>query len=94
MGGANTQLPTPEATKPTEDTETFYNPKISPQEQATIDRLNKQGMSGMQDESLAHYMRIGKDIYGELRNRATQLSPNLFGRDASPAASADTTQNK
>jgi hypothetical protein len=81
MGGANTQTPQPAGMTDAE------------KEAATYRQLEKQGMSGMTDESPQHYAQIAKSIYGELRNRATQLSPNLFGRDAS-APTVDNTQNK
>jgi hypothetical protein len=51
-------------------------------------------MSGSGDESLASYIAMGKDIYGDLRSKASSLiSPNLFGRDVSAPATQDT-QNK
>ena len=81
MGGSNTQTPTPQQDNPEK-------------EAATYDRLKKQGMSGSGDESLASYIAMGKDIYGDLRSKASSLiSPNLFGRDVSAPATQDT-QNK
>jgi hypothetical protein len=88
MGGANTQTPQPNQTEPS------YNPAISGKEAKTYDRLARQGMSGSGDESLASYIAMGKDIYGDLRSQASKLiSPNLFGRDVS-APAAQETQNK
>lgn len=88
MGGANTQTP-----QPTQEPD-LYNPAISGKEENRYDRLKKQGMSGSGDESLASYIAMGKDIYGDLRAKASSLiSPNLFGRDVSAPASQET-QNK
>jgi hypothetical protein len=75
MGGANTQTP--------QSTQDSYNPAVSAKEEKTYARLDKQGMSGSGDESLASYIAVGKDIYGDLRSKAASLiSPNSFGRDA------------
>jgi hypothetical protein len=78
MGGSNTQTPQP--------------PQENPAKQAkTYARLEKQGMSGSGDESLASYVAMGKDIYGDLRSQASKLiSPNLFGRDVSAPATQET----
>lgn len=77
MGGVNTQTPQPT------QVEDSYNPAISAKEEKAYARLEKQGMSGSGDESLASYIAVGKDIYGDLRSKAASLiSPNSFGRDA------------
>lgn len=77
MGGANTQTPQPT------QVENSYNPAVSSKEEKAYARLDKQGMSGSGDESLASYVAMGKDIYGDLRSKAASLiSPNSFGRDA------------
>lgn len=77
MGGANTQTPQPT------QVEDSYNPAISAKEEKAYARLERQGMSGSGDESLASYVAMGKDIYGDLRSKAASLiSPNSFGRDA------------
>jgi hypothetical protein len=77
MGGANTQTPQPS------QVEDSYNPAVSSKEEKAYARLERQGMSGSGDESLASYVAMGKDIYGDLRSKAASLiSPNSFGRDA------------
>ena len=77
MGGTNTQTPQPS------QVEDSYNPAVSSKEEKAYARLERQGMSGSGDESLASYVAMGKDIYGDLRSKAASLiSPNSFGRDA------------
>ena len=86
MGGANTQTPQPT------QVEDSYNPAVPARAEKTYSRLAKQGMSGSGDESLASYIAMGKDIYGDLRSKASSLiSPNLFGRDVSAPATQETT---
>lgn len=43
-------------------------PSAPDNEQATLDRLNDQRMSGMNDESLSHYIRGGKELIKEAIN--------------------------
>ena len=86
MGGANTQTPQPT------QVENSYNPAVPAKAEKTYARLEKQGMSGSGDESLASYVAMGKDIYGDLRAQASKMiSPNLFGRDVSAPATQETT---
>jgi hypothetical protein len=78
MGGSNTQTPQPPQENPVKEAKTYA-------------RLEKQGMSGSGDESLASYVAMGKDIYGDLRAQASKMiSPNLFGRDVSAPATQET----
>ena len=86
MGGANTQTPQPT------QVEDSYNSAVPAKAEKTYSRLAKQGMSGSGEESLANYIAMGKDIYGDLRSQASKMiSPNLFGRDASAPATQETT---
>jgi len=86
MGGSNTQTPQPT------QVEDSYNPAVPARAEKTYSRLAKQGMSGSGEESLANYIAMGKDIYGDLRSQASKMiSPNLFGRDASAPATQETT---
>ena len=60
---------------------------MSDAESEAYAKLEKQGMSGMADESPEHYAKMIGSMYGDLKNQASRMiSPNLFGRDTSAPA--------
>jgi hypothetical protein len=88
MGGSNTRTKQPPVAYREEG-----QPPVSAQEEATIEKLLAQGMSGPADQSAANYGNMAMSAFSQLRSKASELSPNLFGRDVS-APAADESKNK
>lgn len=81
MGGSNTRTKQPPIAYREEG-----EPPVSAQEEATIERLLNQGMSGSANESPSAYFESLKSFGKEF---IQDKSPNSYGRQASPAPVLD-----
>lgn len=81
MGGSNTRTKQPPVAYRLEG-----EPILSAEEEATVQRLEKQGMSGSADESAGAYFERLKSFGKQF---IQDKSPNSYGRQTSPAPTLD-----